>query len=711
LESYESTATAGYDYKDVFDQPYNDIKNFYDNLNSCIYRLSSERSIPAQYIEYLAQEGKIYLFKIYCKDFSSGSKGKKNLHTLYWEMLFDQKNLENVVFKLNGDAKLFYREMSNLPKNIVHKIGDKVPKKFLERPDGTLEPVPNEILKKLNKFFINESKHDTSKESELSNIDLQYIDNYSKVGQKSNKIGIIKDARYTKDQIQFHCSITINFKSKSKDKQQFDDDVLDFLHKQDDVNIIGIDRGERNLIYIVVINKKGEIVDGMQFSLNELERKYEINGQHKIQKVNYHTLLREKEINRIEARKNWQTIENIKYLKEGYLSLVIHQLAQLVIEKNAIIVMEDLTYGFKDSRAKIEKQIYQKFENMLIKKFQYLVTHKDNLYNDGGVLNAYQLTNQEIPSYKSMNKQNGFLFYVPPDYTSQIDPVTGFINLLDTKYTNIKNATDFLNKFDKIYYDIKNEYFRFEFDYKKFDRLRHKSIKINEVKRTKWVLCSHLINRSIAERVNNQWVRQPINVNEKLTDLFRPHGILWKNGQCLKKSICEVNDAGFFEKLLKYIFVLSSLRHTWKDKNGIEHDTIISSVELVEGSNEFYSSENEMKNGQDELGRWKSALPVDADANGAYNIARKGLWLLEQLDKTDDKEKAIKAFDDLKKTKEVEVEVEDEAEEENKTKGKKKKQNKTKKSKNKKKVSQWCPNQEWLNFVQDKSNHLKNKDK
>ena len=31
-----------------------------------------------------------------------------------------------------------------------------------------------------------------------------------------------------------------------------------------------------------------------------------------------------------------------------------------------------------------------------------------------------------------------------------------------------------------------------------------------------------------------------------------------------------------------------------------------------------------------------SKLPQDADANGAYNIARKGLWLIEKLKNTKD---------------------------------------------------------------------------
>jgi CRISPR-associated protein Cpf1 len=254
-------------------------------------------------------------------------------------------------------------------------------------------------------------------------------------------------------------------------------------------------------------------------------------------------LLQEKEVSRTEARKNWQTIENIKELKEGYLSLIVHQLAKLAVENNAIVVMEDLNYGFKDSRAKVEKQIYQKFENMFIKKLQYLVIDKDNLYDKGGVLKAYQLTNKQIPPYKNMGKQNGFLFYIPPDYTSKIDPVTGFVNLLNTGYSNKKNAVELINKFDKIYYDTKNNYFRFEFNYKKFTNLR---IYVTELNRTEWSICSHNADRSMAERVKNKWVRQKVNILDKLTELFQQYIPDFNSGNCLKKSICAVNDSGFF---------------------------------------------------------------------------------------------------------------------------------------------------------------------
>jgi CRISPR-associated protein Cpf1 len=65
-------------------------------------------------------------------------------------------------------------------------------------------------------------------------------------------------------------------------------------------------------------------------------------------------------------------IESIKELKNGYISQVVHKLASLIIEHNAIIVFEDLNSGFKRGRQKIEKQIYQKLELALAKKLNYL---------------------------------------------------------------------------------------------------------------------------------------------------------------------------------------------------------------------------------------------------------------------------------------------------------------------------------------------------
>ena len=53
--------------------------------------------------------------------------------------------------------------------------------------------------------------------------------------------------------------------------------------------------------------------------------------------------------------------------------------------------MEDLNYGFKRGRFKVERQVYQKFETMLINKLAYLVDKSRAVDEPGGLLKGYQL--------------------------------------------------------------------------------------------------------------------------------------------------------------------------------------------------------------------------------------------------------------------------------------------------------------------------------
>ena len=151
----------------------------------------------------------------------------------------------------------------------------------------------------------------------------------------------------------------------------------------------------------------------------------------------------------MKARQSWQTIENIKELKEGYLSQVIHKISELMVKYNAIVVLEDLNMGFMRGRQKVEASVYQKFEKMLIDKLNYFADKKKGQNELGGVLKAYQLANK-FESFQKMGKQSGFLFYTQAWNTSKIDPVTGFVNLFDTRYENVAKSKAFFEKFDSI---------------------------------------------------------------------------------------------------------------------------------------------------------------------------------------------------------------------------------------------------------------------
>ncbi len=553
IKKHEDWLKFGFEFSDT--KNYEDLSGFYREVENQGYKITFD-DVSEDYINKMVDEGKLYLFKIYNKDFSSYSKGKPNMHTLYWQMLFDEENLKNVVYKLNGQAEVFYRKKSITKNIITHNAHKGIPNK------NTLNP---------------------KKESTFD-------------------YDIIKDKRFTEDKFQFHVPITMNFQSKGNGN--INQTVNEYLkNTNDEIKVIGIDRGERHLLYFTLINQNGGIIK--QFSLNEIES----NNF----KTDYHLLLDEKEKGRQAARKSWKTIENIKELKEGYLSQIVHQIAKLIVDHNAIVVLEDLNFGFKRGRFKVEKQVYQKFEKMLIDKLNYLVFKEKNNTEYGGLLNAYQLTNK-FESFQKLGKQSGILYYVPAWNTSKIDPETGFVNLFFNKYENLEKAKEFFGKFKSISFNTNENHFEFDFDYGDFTRKAEGS-------RRNWTVCTYG-KRIVSYRnpqKNSEWDYKNVILTEEFQKLFQENGI--DISKDLQKQILEKNNADFFKKLMDLYRLTLQMRNS--DKN---QDYLISPVKNKNGK--FYNSEEA-----------KEILPENADANGAYHIAKKGLWVLEQISKTKDLKK------------------------------------------------------------------------
>jgi ribosomal protein S24E len=418
---------------------------------------------------------------------------------------------------------------------------------------------------------------------------------------------IISNKRYCYDKFQFHLSIFQNYQQpKSIITKDFNQNVNQYIKENKVKHIIGIDRGERHLLYLSLIDLKGNIIK--QFSLNEIINEYK-GGKYK---TNYRDLLNKKEVDRDEARKNWQTIENIKELKEGYLSQVIHKISELMIEYNAIVVLEDLNSAFMRGRQKVEKQVYQKFEKMLIDKLNYLVDKKKDPNEKGGLLNAYQLTSK-FESFQKLGKQSGFLFYVPAWNTSKIDPTTGFVNLFDTRYENREKTITFFDKFKRIEFNKAKDYFEFEFDYSKFTTKA-------EGTKTNWTICTNStrIETFRNKDKNSQWDNKEIVLSQAFKDLFDKYMIEYKSN--LKANILSQDRKEFFEELLHLLKLTLQMRNS---KTGTDIDYLISPVANQKGV--FYDSRVV-----------NDTLPKNADANGAYNIARKGLWVINQIKETND---------------------------------------------------------------------------
>lgn len=554
-----------FDFKFSPTSSYEDLSGFYREVQEQGYKVKF-RNISAVFLDQLVEEGKLYLFQIYNKDFSSFSKGKPNLHTLYWNALFDERNLQSVVYKLNGKAEVFYR------------------KKSLNYDEAVLKNGHHQAQLK-DKF----------------------------------KYPIISNKRFAFDKFQFHVPITMNFKANGTGT--INQDVLTFLKNNPDVNIIGIDRGERHLLYVTMIDRQRRILENGQFSLNEI-----INAHKGVTyKKDYHALLDQKETQRNEARRSWGLIENIKELKDGYLSQVVHQVALLMVKHNAVLIMEDLNTGFKRGRQKVEKQVYQKFEKMLIDKLNYLVFKYQQNDLGGGLYSALQLTNK-FEGFKQMGKQCGFIFYVPAALTSKIDPLTGYVNFLQPKYESVDKSKEFFSRFNKIVFNPEKQWFEFTFDYSNFTTKAEGS-------RTEWTVCTTPDTRYVwnpkKQNVNGKGGYDAIDVTQKLELLMNSAGIHYNKGENLITEIVLQSNASFYKELMYLLGVTLNLRHNNGEKGALEEDFILSPVATKEGRffNSKIATEQE---------------PCNADANGAYHIALKGLWILKQIDETDNLSKNVK---------------------------------------------------------------------
>ena len=502
----------------------------------------------------------LFLFKMSNKDLSYAeksskglrkSRGTENLHTMYLKALLGM--MQNV-FSI-GSGMVFFR----------HKT------------KGLAETTARH---KANEFIANKNKLNDKKKS---------IFDYE----------IVKNKRFTVDKYFFHLSLNLNYTQPNK--FDINSKVRDIIRNGGIKHIIGIDRGERNLLYLSLIDLKGNIV--MQKSLNILK------DDHNAKETDYKGLLTEREGENKEARRNWKKIANIKDLKRGYLSQVVHIISKMMVEYNAIVVLEDLNLGFIRGRQKIERNVYEQFEKTLIDKLNFYVDKHKDVNEAGGLLHALQLTS-EFKNFKKSENQNGCLFYIPAWNTSKIDPATGFVNLFDTRYTNAEKALEFFSKFDAIRYNEEKGWFEFEFDYDKFTQKAHDT-------RTKWTLCTYGMRlrsfKNPAKQYN--WDSEVVTLTDEFKRILGEAGIdIHEN---LKDAIrnLEGKRRKYLEPLMQFMKLLLQLRNS---RTNPEEDYILSPVADENGV--FYDSRS-----------CGDQLPENADANGAYNIARKGLMLIRQI--------------------------------------------------------------------------------
>lgn len=508
--------------------------------------------MDAEKVEGLVESEDLYLFELYCKDFSAHSRGRKNLYTLYWEALFDENN-SDYTYRLCGGAELFFRKASYM-NPVVHPANEPINNKNINNPKRT----------------------------------------------STYPYDIIKNKHYTLDKFIFNVPLQINADAGKENNVTID--ARRAINAADDINVIGINRGELNLLYYTVVNSKGEIVE--HASLNSIMP--EGGSEHAIP-TDYRAKLDAIEKNRQQQRKDWEEVDAIANIKKGYLSQVVPKICKLMIKYNAVVVMEDLSGDFKTKRAAIEKNVYQQFEGALIKKLNLYVDKCAKPTEPTGVFKGLQLTDP-FTSFEKIGKQNGFLFYVNPAYTTALDPVTGFVNRFLVKYKNKAQAQAFFGSFKSIYYDAAKDLFAFEFDYKDFvDKSKLEGMK------TSWTAYSYADRIDVKRNERGKWEYETVNITRLMKSVLNEYGVSYKSGEDLVMAISTHESAAFLNAFMSAFKLMMKMVN--KDS---EDDFIVSPVMGPDGT--FFDSRMASPH-----------MPQNATANGAYNIARKGQLLIRRI--------------------------------------------------------------------------------
>lgn len=422
----------------------------------------------------------------------------------------------------------------------------------------------------------------------------------------------IKNFRFSQEKFVFHVPITLNFCLKN---EKVNDLVNESFSKQQEIYFLGLDRGEKHLVYYVLVNGKGQIVE--QGSFNN------IHGH------DYHDKLDILEKNRMEARRNWQTIGTIKELKAGYISQVVRKIADLVTDETrpTLIVLEDLNTGFKRGRQKIEKSVYQKFELALAKKLNFLVKKDVENGEIGSVTKALQLT-PSVNNYGDMEnrKQVGIMLYTRANYTSQTDPATGWRKTIYLKTGSEENIKkQIIDSFLDITFDGKDYVFTY-FTY--LDKERTQLLKEWELYSGKDSIGLHRF-RGERGKDKNEWHIKRHDIVDMLDGLFTKFD---KSRSLLAQIVDEgmelekINEHTAWESLRFAIDLIQQIRNTGLSLDERDGDFLLSPVRDANGnhfdSRVFWDQEQSGK---------KAAWPSSGDANGAFNIARKGIIMKEHI--------------------------------------------------------------------------------
>ncbi len=553
--------------------------------------------VPAHEIDAAAKDGSVLVFDITCRDFREKSNGRKNANTLMLESIFLKENRENGYFIVPaGNVDLRHREPSELAKSseVVHKKGSLL----------------------VNRTHLDHGKIVSYSQEEYNERKLNRRNLYEEgeLGVRKAPHDIRKDKRYLNEQYSVRIPVKFNDGSGEEWNQiSLNSEVLkDFCKKaKSDQRIDGIDVGENNLGYFVKIDGFGRILD--QHAWNEF------NG------FDYKNAIDELSEKRKNHQRKWKIVPKIKDLKNGFTSCVVGEMKRDVVSSRSIVALERAPFDEDRFRKNSQKKTYRKIDRGLETSFQYLTLKERLPFEPAGVCRGLQLS---LPAGKSNKpkEQNGAIFRVHPEFTSKNDPLTGFLPLFNFKNIEGKEVREFFKGMDR--FSFLEGAFVFEFNYlnlpKKYLKNKYNKGKLPD---RLWRATTR------GKRVLTNWrgQRKEIDPTGKIEELLEKYDsgsdYKRKEGEDLLPWLIRECDDPDLEEILRVFETLMLIRYKDpKETDDRRKDYILSPI-LAPDSSLFSGRNFDSRN--NDFDRCGCKLPKDADANGAYNIALKALYLLE----------------------------------------------------------------------------------
>ncbi len=333
----------------------------------------------------------MYLFKIYSRDMSPNHRGNIDAQVRLLREAFSDENLKNIskgkpcVKLTSGGHTLTFRKASVALK--------------ATHPEGS-------ILRAKN-----------------PNTDVR---------GKRAPYDICKDRRFTKDKFLISLCVKLGCNNADVTLKSLNEEVNKTILKEQP-NILAIKVGEKDLLHYCVIDKNKNILE--ENSLTVIEN---VTPEGAKQLTDYSEIIDKRKQEAEIAKKRWNYSTDIKDVKKGYLSAVVHKVVTLAEKYNAIICIEDFTVPFMQKRMANFGQVYRQFQKTLVNKFS---CYQKNLFSE-----AKQYCCR-IDADQDLKGQNGIIFFVNPAFVSKTDPYSGFVNQIYEclEYENTKKAKETLD--------------------------------------------------------------------------------------------------------------------------------------------------------------------------------------------------------------------------------------------------------------------------